>query len=169
VIVADATLVSGLLFPEDDFHKLALAVRDKDADWRCPELVFSEVRSLGFKRRGKGIPLDTIIAQCNLTAGAVAVHRLHAFSVLSVAEEGGIWTYDAEYVALARQLSVRLVTSDEELVKKFPPRWQYWRTILFEHAKDEGKAAGGRRNIEHRTLKLETAFGTTKYTKDGSV
>lgn len=119
MIVADSTLVSGFLFPEDDFNKLAVAVRNKDSDWRCPELVFSEVRSVGFKRR-KFQSLDTIIAQCNLTAAAVSVYRMHSHGVLSVAEEGQIWTYDAEYVALARQLGAWLITSDEEMTEKFP-------------------------------------------------
>jgi hypothetical protein len=38
---------------------------------------------------------------------------MHSHSVLHVAEEGGIWVDDAEYVALARRLQVRLVTTDD--------------------------------------------------------
>ena len=45
---------------------------------------------------------------------------MHSHSVLHVAEEGGIWVYDAEYVALARQLQVKLVTTDERILAQFP-------------------------------------------------
>jgi len=120
VIVVDATVVAGFLFSADDFHDQADAVRAKDPDWHCPELVFSEVRSVAMKHRRKGDTLDATIARCNLTAAAVAVHRMHSHSVLHVAEEGGIWVYDAEYVALARQLQVRLVTTDEKVLAQFP-------------------------------------------------
>jgi predicted nucleic acid-binding protein len=120
VIVADSTLVAGFLFPTDEFHKVARAIREKDSDWHCPELVFSELRSVGLKRVKSKVPLDSVIAQCNLAASAVSVYRMHSHSVLHTAIEGDIWTYDAEYVALARQLAVTLVTSDAEVVKKFP-------------------------------------------------
>lgn len=120
MIVADATLVAGFLFPADQFHAEAEAVRDKDADWHCPELVFSEVRSVAMKHRKKGDTLDSVIARCNLIAAAVSVYRMHSHTVLHAAEEGAIWVYDAEYVALARQLQVKLVTTDEEVRKRFP-------------------------------------------------
>jgi predicted nucleic acid-binding protein len=119
VIVVDATVVAGFLFSADKFHAQADAVRARDSDWHCPELVFSEVRSVAMKHRRKGDTLDATIARCNLTAAAVAVYRMHSHSVLHVAEEGGIWVYDAEYVALARQLQVKLVTTDEKLLAQF--------------------------------------------------
>jgi predicted nucleic acid-binding protein len=77
VIVVDATVVAGFLFSSDDFHAQADAVRSRDPDWHCPELVFSEVRSVAMKHRRKGDTLDATIARCNLTAAAVAVYRMH--------------------------------------------------------------------------------------------
>ena len=68
MIVVDATVVAGFLFSADDFHAQADAVRAKDPDWHCPELVFSEVRSVAMKHRRKGDTLDATIARCNLTA-----------------------------------------------------------------------------------------------------
>jgi predicted nucleic acid-binding protein len=120
MIVADATLVSGFLFPRDELHAVAMAVRRRDADWHCPELVFSEVRSVGMKHHQKGAPLEAVIEQCNLTASAVSVYRMHSRSVLTAATEGEIWSYDAEYVALARQLGARLVTTDQAVLEAFP-------------------------------------------------
>ncbi len=120
MIVPDATIVSAFLFPKDDFHQMALTVRDKDPDWHCPELVFSEVRSVGLKHYRKGDVLDSVIARCNLVAATVSVYRMHSFSVLQIAVEGDLWVYDAEYVALARQLNVALVTTDQPLRDRFP-------------------------------------------------
>lgn len=120
MIVVDATVVAGFLFVADRFHAQADAVRAKDADWHCPELVFSEVRSVGMKHHQKGDTLDATIARCNLTAATVSVYRMHSHSVLHAAKEGAIWVYDAEYVALARQLQVKLITTDEQLLKQFP-------------------------------------------------
>ena len=120
MIVADSTLVSGFVFPADDFYKVARAVRAKDSDWRCPELVCAEVRNVGLKHHKKGEPLDSVISQCNLAEGSVSISRMPSHSVLSVASEGGLTAYDAEYVALARQLKITLVTSDTEVLKKFP-------------------------------------------------
>ncbi len=45
---------------------------------------------------------------------------MHSFAVLQVAVEGDIWVYDAEYVALARQLNVPLLTCDSAVVQRFP-------------------------------------------------
>ena len=68
----------------------------------------------------KGMSLDLAISQCNLAERVVSVSRMHSHSVLSVANEGKLSSYDAEYVALARQLGVVLVTSDAEVIKNFP-------------------------------------------------
>ena len=120
MIVVDATVVAGFLFSGDQFHAQADAVRLKDADWHCPELVFSEVRSVGMKHHQKGDTLDATIARCNLTAATVSVYRMHSHSVLHAANEGSVWVYDAEYVALARQLQVKLVTTDKKILAQFP-------------------------------------------------
>jgi predicted nucleic acid-binding protein len=120
VIVADATLVAGFLFPRDELHTLANAVRTKDSDWHCPELVFSEIRSVALKHYNKGETLDTIIARCNLVAATVSVYRMHSFGVLQIATEAGLSAYDSEYVALARQLGAWVITTDEQVLRAYP-------------------------------------------------
>ena len=41
-------------------------------------------------------------------------------SILSLVEQYGISGYDAHFVALARDLGVKLYTQDKELLQKFP-------------------------------------------------
>jgi predicted nucleic acid-binding protein len=121
VIVADSLLLSGFLFSKDQNHQMAVAVRTKDPDWHCPELALSEVRSVALKQYRAGNPLDAVIAAANLARQAIVIHRLEdSAPILSAAVEGGLWAYDAEYVALARQLGCPLVTSDLEILKGFP-------------------------------------------------
>ena len=121
MIVVDSLLLSGFLFPKDQNHRIATAVRDKDPDWHCPELALSEVRSVGLKQRRAGNAMDAVIAAANLAPQTVTLHRLEdSAPVLSAAMEGKLWAYDAEYVALARRLSCQLVSSDAEILKGFP-------------------------------------------------
>lgn len=121
MIVVDSLLLSGFLFSKDQNHSLAVAVREKDPEWHCPELALSEMRSVALKQHRVGNPLDVIIAAADLAPQTVLLHRLvGSASVLSAAVEGKLWAYDAEYVALARRLDCKLVSSDTEILKGFP-------------------------------------------------
>lgn len=46
--------------------------------------------------------------------------HVNSFDVVRLAFENSCSAYDAEYVVLAKQLSVRLLTEDKEVLKKFP-------------------------------------------------
>jgi hypothetical protein len=48
------------------------------------------------------------------------VRKCHGPSVLRTAEVAGLSAYDAHYVALARSLSVRLVTEDGKILRTCP-------------------------------------------------
>lgn len=47
-------------------------------------------------------------------------YSIDSDSVLSVAHASGLTAYDAEFVSLAEQLQVKLVTSDKQIIKAFP-------------------------------------------------
>ncbi|MEK7250642.1 MAG: type II toxin-antitoxin system VapC family toxin, partial [Bacteroidota bacterium] len=46
--------------------------------------------------------------------------HVDSFHVVELALENSCSAYDAEYVVLAKQLSVRLLTEDKEVLKRFP-------------------------------------------------
>lgn len=104
---------------------LADRVRARDSAWCAPALWRSEFRNVlaGQVRRGA---LDLATAQ-EVLAMSEALLRDHEFmvdsaAVLGRAAESGCTAYDCEYVVLAEDLSVLLVTSDKQVLAAFPDR-----------------------------------------------
>lgn len=122
MIVADSNLIAYLLIPGD---KSALAddVFLKDADWAVPLICRSEVRNiLTLYMRHEGMSLS----QARTTmekAEALWQNREFAVpsdDVLDLTFHHTITAYDAEFVVLAKQLGVPLVTFDNPVRKAFP-------------------------------------------------
>jgi predicted nucleic acid-binding protein len=102
---------------------LAQRVRVKDPDWQVPVLWRSEMRSIlaGYLRDGS---LSTAQA-CRVMrqveeALAGCEHLVSSDAVLKVIEATRLSAYDAEFVALSKELSVPLVTEDKVVLKAFP-------------------------------------------------
>ena len=47
-------------------------------------------------------------------------YQVQSRDVLGLAEESGCSAYDCEYIALAKDLGINLVTTDKQLIKAFP-------------------------------------------------
>ena len=47
-------------------------------------------------------------------------YRVPSKDVLEIAQESGCSAYDCEYIALAQDLGIKLVTTDKKLIKAFP-------------------------------------------------
>ena len=122
MIVADSNLIASCVL-KTEATAAALALRERDPDWRVPRLWRYEVLNI----------LATMIkAKLLARSDAESTYRqlldiLRAnekdpdpSSVLSLVERYGISGYDAHFVALARDLGVKLHTQDKELLKKFP-------------------------------------------------
>jgi predicted nucleic acid-binding protein len=95
----------------------------KDSDWNAPYLWRSEFRNvlMGYLRR-KQMTLEEVLSSIGEAEKQMRdrEHYVESASVIDTALAAGCTAYDAEYVALAKHLGVRLVTSDTELLKKFP-------------------------------------------------
>ena len=121
MIVVDNNVISGFVFPKDDFHTEAVAVRRKDPDWHAPALFRSEFRSVARKNLLKGESHDLLIQAAQAAAMSVTSHDSNDAEVFSIIRETPkISSYDAEYLALARRLGCQLVTTDEEILKAHP-------------------------------------------------
>lgn len=122
MIVVDTNVVAYLLI-DGDHTPAARRTLGRDPAWAAPLLWRSEFRNvLGvYLRKGVLALKDAIALQT--AAEAVFRGREHAVAsrdVLALANDSGRSAYDCEFIAVARQLSVALVTSDRQLLRSFP-------------------------------------------------
>ncbi len=122
MIVVDTSLLVYLLLPGEQSAQ-ARAVLQEDPRWAAPLLWRSEFRNvlLLYLRRGK-----IGLAEAEALAGQAEVRMMGAEfpvesrRVLALAASSGCTAYDCEFVALAMDLGVPLVTTDSQLLKEFP-------------------------------------------------
>ena len=122
MIVADTNLVAYLLLGGAS-QPLAQAVFEKDPEWAAPFLWRSEFRNVlaGYLRRGD---LD-LAGALEYMAHAEALLRdgeseVSSDAVLALVDSSKCSAYDCEFVELAQELGVRLVTSDARVRAAFP-------------------------------------------------
>lgn len=122
MIVADSNLIAYLLIPGDK-TSYSEAVLKQDAEWAAPLLWRSEFRNvLTLYMRHQGMTLAQALQTMDK---AEALLRRNEFvvpsdSIFELTSQHPISAYDAEFVALATQLGVSLVTFDRTLVTMFP-------------------------------------------------
>ena len=121
MIVADTNLLV-YLYVHGDGTERAEAVLARDPQWAAPLLWRSEFRNtlIGLVRH-RALRLDEALQIAN---DAERWMRGREFSVLShhvlgLAARSGCSAYDCEFVALAEDLAMPLVTSDRALLKAF--------------------------------------------------
>lgn len=121
MIVADTNLMV-YLFITGDQTTLAQKVLAQDAQWIAPPLWQSEFRNVLASYIRHGMTLSEakqVMADALQTLEKRQVIPSHE-KILELIAESDCTAYDCEFVALARQLSVQLVTADEQLLKRFP-------------------------------------------------
>jgi predicted nucleic acid-binding protein len=122
VIVVDANVVVNAVI-RGHMSAAAVEVRRKDARWRAPRLWRYEFTNVLWKHLRAGT-LGLDLAARYVAAADVlmreAASEPSALHVLRLAEQSGCTAYDCQYVALAAQLGVRLVTGDRQVLRAFP-------------------------------------------------
>ena len=122
MIVVDANLI-GYFFIAGENSPLAIQVFVKDPDWYAPLLWQSEVRSIVSKYfRFKNMSLDKSQQIMNEAHDLMVEHDRFVSSnlVLELMALSKCTSYDCEYVALAKEMNLTLVTFDKEVVRDFP-------------------------------------------------
>ncbi len=122
MIVADANLLAYLLLPGDRTAE-AEAVFAADPAWVVPPRCLSELRSVALTYvRAKAMSLAD--AQRFMTRALALVEgrvgMAESRRILALAAKSNVTAYDAEYVALAVELAVPLVTTDQQVLRAFP-------------------------------------------------
>ena len=122
MIVADTNIISYLFLPTD-YSAKASQLFVKDSEWIAPELWRSEFRNvLALYLRQNLITLTQALA---LQAEAESLMNDREYSipsndVLNLVASSACSAYDCEFLALARQLALKLVTQDKKLLREFP-------------------------------------------------
>ena len=122
MIVADTNLIVYLLIRGNRTRDAERALA-RDPDWVAPLLWRSEFRNvLTLYMRQRSMSL----AECLEIAADAEVlmqgkeYEVSSTQVLSLAASSRCAAYDCEFVALARDLGVPLVTSDGQVLSAFP-------------------------------------------------
>jgi predicted nucleic acid-binding protein len=123
VIVADTNLIAYLLIRGQHTAE-AEAVYRKDPQWSAPVLWRSEFRNVLVFYLWRGLigideALETMEQAERLMRGQE--FEVESSRVLRLAAGAGCSAYDCEFVALAQDLNLPLVTSDSALIARFKP------------------------------------------------
>ncbi len=121
MIVVDTNVIGYLYLSSERSAQAEQALR-RDPEWAAPRLWRSELRNvLAFYMRKKFLSLDDA-KQIMVQALALLEGREYEVpfsSILRLAESSGCSAYDCEFVALAQELGVPLVTVDRQVLANF--------------------------------------------------
>jgi predicted nucleic acid-binding protein len=121
MIVADTNLIV-YLFITGDQTPLAQQVLQKDPYWIVPPLWQSEFRNVlaAYLRRGMTLQQAKRIMGNAMETLEDRQVVPSTDEVLDLIAKSECTAYDCEFVALAQQLNIKLVTADKQLLKQFP-------------------------------------------------
>ncbi|MCX6568627.1 MAG: type II toxin-antitoxin system VapC family toxin [Candidatus Aminicenantes bacterium] len=122
MIVVDTNLIVHF-FVKGDHSELAGKILVMDPGWSAPLLWRSEFRNTMVKCvRGELIEWSDAFRIMTEAESLMAGNEYAMISgdVLSLAASSACSAYDAEFVVLARELGIPLVTTDKQLLKSFP-------------------------------------------------
>ncbi len=124
MIVVDANVIVYLQV-EGELTAQAERVYRKDPHWVAPRLWRSEFCNalVLYLRRGT-LTLETTLDIARRAERTMQGRDFEVGSaaILKLAERSGCSAYDSEYVSLAQDLGVRLVTTDTEVLSRFAPK-----------------------------------------------
>jgi predicted nucleic acid-binding protein len=121
MIVADTNIISYLFLPSV-YSERASQLYKNEAEWATPSLWRSEFRNvLALYLRQNIITLAEALmiqeeAEALMTDQEFTVTSIQ---VLTLTHRSSCSAYDCEFVALAKQLDIKLVTQDKKILREF--------------------------------------------------
>ena len=122
MIVVDTNTIA-YFYLNTDKSKQAEAVNARDPDWVVPVLWKSEFRNvLTLYMRRELLSLEDVLEIAQQTEAEMSVREFAVATslVLELAAQSSCSAYDCEFVALAQELAVPLVTADKRVLSAFP-------------------------------------------------
>lgn len=133
MIVVDTNIIS-YFYLNADYSSLAEQTFQKDPIWSAPLLWRSEFRSvLTFYLRKQIISLPEAIEIFESAEELLKgnEYEINSAQVLSLSHQSGCSAYDCEFVNLAKDLNIALVTEDKKILKNF----QEWTMSMCQFLK----------------------------------
>ena len=122
MIVVDTNIIAYLYLPNEHSHAVEQLLL-RQPDWVAPMLWRSELRNvLALYLRKKLLTFEQAF-EIQTEAEALLSEReydVSSFEVLNLANISQCSAYDCEFIALAKHLKTRLVTSDKKVLSSFP-------------------------------------------------
>ena len=122
MIVVDTNIIT-YFYLKTDLSELAENLYKKESEWVVPMLWRSEFKNVltTFIKR-KFISLNDAIQILELSEALFAEkeYEINSVQVLNLACTSGCSAYDCEFVSLAENLNISLVTMDKQVLKAFP-------------------------------------------------
>lgn len=122
MIVADADVIS-YFWLDVERTAAAQAARRRDEEWVAPSLWQSEFRNVLYQHmEHRDLSLSDALRIASRAEADLEerTYDVPTEAVLRLVDDTGHSAYDCEYVALAQQLGVALVTGDRPVVEQFP-------------------------------------------------
>ena len=122
MIVVDTNIIA-YLYINGERSQQAEKLLSQDPEWVVPSLWLSEFRNvLSLYLRKELMTLDQALAVLQLAESLLAhsQYQVSSAEVMRLASTSRCSAYDCEFVALAQQLNIHLVTSDQKLLRAFP-------------------------------------------------
>ena len=124
MIVVDSNILV-YLFVNGPQTRSAMTVRMKDPDWHVPFLWRAEFRNAmaGYIRNNIMTVEQAIIVLRNVENSMDGQeHQVNSADVMRLVSQSNCSAYDCEFVALAQELEVPLITLDRRVLRNFPNR-----------------------------------------------
>ncbi len=120
MLVADSNLLAYLFIAGDKTAEVE-ALLKHDPEWIAPRLWRSELLNvLALYHRVKAMPLAACLEAFEMAEELVGKRTYDSVSwkVLELAAQTGCSGYDSEFLSLAQEVGVRLVTYDQKLIDR---------------------------------------------------
>ncbi len=122
MIVVDTNILAYLYLPTEHTQKVE-ALLAKDPEWIAPTLWRSEFRNvLALYLRKNLLTFDQALEIQNEAEALLQNNEfiVTSFDVLQLVQNSECSAYDCEFVALAQNMNVQLITMDKKVLKNFP-------------------------------------------------
>ena len=122
MIVVDTNALVNFHLQADEYPAAA-ALLDVDPDWCAPYLWLSEFRNAtAVYMRHRGLSLERARRAVRAAEDQMSGNEYFVDSmlVLDLVASSTCTAYDCEFVALAQELGVALVTTDKQILRDFP-------------------------------------------------